>query len=196
MPVGDMPILEVMLRQLAAQGFRRFTLSVNDLAPGVFAVQIRAPVTRGERPVGVGNLETGRDFIDERDAVRAMSCLCRRTAPGEIFNLYSGVATPMRAPLDAMLRTAGGEWRVEVDAAKFRDAWDIGTSCGPPGKIRAHCGWRPTVLFTRSVAALLSAPANDRRYAGAMVSQREFPRIAMRDGRRNRRRRVASAAPD
>jgi NDP-mannose synthase len=32
MPVGDMPILEVMLRQLARQGFRRVTLSVNHLA--------------------------------------------------------------------------------------------------------------------------------------------------------------------
>jgi NDP-sugar pyrophosphorylase family protein len=32
MPLGDMPILEVMLRQLAAQGFRRITLSVNHLA--------------------------------------------------------------------------------------------------------------------------------------------------------------------
>jgi NDP-sugar pyrophosphorylase family protein len=32
MPVGDMPILEVMLRQLASQGFRRITLSVNHLA--------------------------------------------------------------------------------------------------------------------------------------------------------------------
>ena len=32
MPVGDMPILEVMLRQLATQGFRRITLSVNHLA--------------------------------------------------------------------------------------------------------------------------------------------------------------------
>jgi GDP-4-dehydro-6-deoxy-D-mannose reductase len=168
----------------------------SDLAPGAFAAQIRAAVTRGERTVRVGNLEPGRDFIDVRDAVRAMWCLCRRPAPGEVFNLCSGVATPMRALLEAMLGATGGEWRVEVDAARLRGAWDPGTSCGSPEKIRAHCGWRPRVPLTASVAALLRAPANDRRYAGATVSRREFPRTAMRDGRRTRRRRVAAAARD
>jgi GDP-4-dehydro-6-deoxy-D-mannose reductase len=168
----------------------------SDLAPGAFAAQIRAAVTRGGGTVRVGNLEPRRDFIDVRDAVRAMWCLCRRPAPGEIFNLCSGVATPMRALLEAMLRTVGGEWRIEVDAARLRGAWDVGTSCGSPEKIRAYCGWRPTVPFTGSLAALFGAPANDRRYAGATVSRRAFPRTAMRDGRRNRRRRVAAAKPD
>jgi GDP-4-dehydro-6-deoxy-D-mannose reductase len=185
------------VRAMVVRPFQLLGAGVSsDLAPGAFAARIRAARARGERTVRVGNLETGRDFIDVRDAVRALWRLCRRPAPGEIFNLCSGVATPMRALLEAMLAAAGGEWRVEVDAARLRGAWDVGTSCGSPEKLRAHCGWRPRFPLARSVAALLRPPAGDRRDARATVSRREFPRTATRDGRRTRRRRAAAAAPD
>jgi NDP-mannose synthase len=44
MPIGEYPILEVIVRQLAAQGFRRLTLAVNHQAD-----LIRAFFGKGER---------------------------------------------------------------------------------------------------------------------------------------------------
>ena len=174
-PTTPYGLAKLLGTQVALHHWRRYGLRVvvvrpfqllgagigSDLAPGAFATQIRAAVARGRRVVRVGNLDAGRDFVDVGDAVRALWCLCRRPAPGEIFNVCSGAATPMRTLLGMMLVAAGGDWRVEVEAKRLRGSWDAGMSYGSPAKIHAHCGWRARIPLARSVASLLCAPGHD-----------------------------------
>jgi GDP-4-dehydro-6-deoxy-D-mannose reductase len=147
------------LRVMVARPFQLIGAGIGtDLAPGAFAAQIRAGLATGERVVRVGNLAPARDYVDVDDAARALWSLCRHPRPGEIFNVCSGVAVTMRAVLDAMLATAGGPWRVEVEASRLRGGWDPGASRGSAAKIQAHCGWRARTPLAASVAALLAAP--------------------------------------
>lgn len=72
MPLGETPILEVVLRQLAASGFERATLAVGHLAELIEAffgdgskVGIRVDYSREEKPLGTAGPLALIDGLDE-----------------------------------------------------------------------------------------------------------------------------------
>jgi nucleoside-diphosphate-sugar epimerase len=62
----------------------------------------------------VGDLSASRDFIDIRDSARALSTLAQHGQPGEIYNVGSGLETPVSAVLATLLSLAACEERVAV----------------------------------------------------------------------------------
>jgi len=76
----------------------------------------------GPRILDLGRLDTTRDFIDIRDAARAMIILAENGASGAVYNIASGQETPIRNIVDKLLRISGLEDQVTVRSDTHRQA--------------------------------------------------------------------------
>jgi 3-dehydroquinate synthetase/nucleoside-diphosphate-sugar epimerase len=74
-------------------------------------VAIRAGV---QQHLEVGPLDTARDFVDVRDVASALAFLAERGSPGKIYNVATGVETPVREVFDQLLEMSGLDRDVEI----------------------------------------------------------------------------------
>lgn len=121
-----------------------------------FAVQVAA-IERGERPpvLATGNLAAARDFTDVRDVARAYRLALELGAPGAVYNVCSGVATPIGDLLAALLRAAQIPIRVETDPALYRPA-DRPEIYGSNAALRAATDWAPAIPLDQTVIDTLA----------------------------------------
>lgn len=126
------------------------------LAPGAFYEQLVKVISKGEKVVKVGNLESSRDFLDVNDAVEAIWCLCQKPVAGQIFNLCSGTPVKMADLLGMMIKTSGADVKIEIDPTRLRGVSDISNIYGSYKKINAHCGWRPKTELLDTLASMFS----------------------------------------
>ncbi|MCS7178119.1 MAG: GDP-mannose 4,6-dehydratase [Anaerolineae bacterium] len=116
-----------------------------------FARQIaRIEAGLQEPIVRVGNLDVARDFTDVRDIVRAYYLAATKADAGEVYNLASGVARPIRWILETLLSFTDAEVRVEVDPALYRPA-DAPVIYGSAEKFRHCTGWEPQIPFEQTL---------------------------------------------
>ncbi|MDP3966978.1 MAG: NAD-dependent epimerase/dehydratase family protein [Nocardioides sp.] len=103
-------------------------------------------------PVTVGDLDTARDYTDVRDVCRAYRLLIETPdLPHRLFNVCSGVATPGRAVLDALVAGLGlDEPELHVDPARLRPT-DPRTITGSAERLRAATGWTPRRSLAETV---------------------------------------------
>jgi GDP-4-dehydro-6-deoxy-D-mannose reductase len=101
----------------------------------------------------VGNLESVRDFLDVRDAVRALWLLAEKGTPGEVYNICSGVGHSVREVLELLISLANRPIPVEQDATRLRTA-DEPVVIGDNGRLRA-LGWKPEISLDRTLGAVL-----------------------------------------
>ncbi len=133
-------------------------------APPNFARQI-AEIEAGAPPtITIGNLETRRDFTDVRDVVNAYVAMMARGSVGGIYNVCSGVATPIRAILDELLAMSRVAVTLETDAARLRPN-DVPYMAGSAARLTADTGWTPAISLRQTLADTL----NDWR---ARIAQR------------------------
>lgn len=127
----------------------------DDFAASAFARQI-AEIEAGRRPpvVRVGNLDSERDFTDVRDVVRAYWLLAQQGAPGEAYNVGSGVARPTRWLLETLLDLAQTPVSVEADPERMRPS-DVPRSVCNNRKLVEATGWQPEIVLRDSLCALL-----------------------------------------
>jgi GDP-4-dehydro-6-deoxy-D-mannose reductase len=104
----------------------------------------------------VGNLDARRDFLDVRDVVRAYQLVARDEFAGDVFNVASGVARPIRAVLEQLLSLSTASVTVREDPARLRPS-DIPSLVGDASKLRAAVGWEPSIAFEQSIADSLDA---------------------------------------
>lgn len=122
-------------------------------APGM-ARQI-ALVERGAlQSVKVGNLDAQRDLTDVRDTVRAYALLMHSGTPGEVYNVSSGVARPIRAVLDGLVARARTKVPVETDPERVRPH-DVAVLVGDSSRLHAATGWAPIITFEQMLDDLL-----------------------------------------
>ena len=127
--------------------------SADFAAPGM-ARQI-ALVERGAlEAVKVGNLDAQRDLTDVRDTVRAYALLMDAGSPGEVYNVSSGVARPIRAVLDGLLARARTDVPVETDPERVRSQ-DVSVLLGDSTRLRTATGWAPAISFDKMLDDLL-----------------------------------------
>ena len=81
-----------------------------------------AEMARGriEPVLRVGNLESGRDFVDVRDIVRAYRLLLQKGKPGLAYNIASGREIRIRDVVERFEAVSGLRPKVETDPARFR----------------------------------------------------------------------------
>ncbi|MGA2585567.1 MAG: GDP-mannose 4,6-dehydratase [Candidatus Aminicenantales bacterium] len=168
-PLSPYGVSKVAQSLLAAQYVYRHNLAVvrtrtfNLTGPGepdalvcsAFARQI-AEIERGLRPpvLKVGNLESARDFVDVRDAVRAYWLVAKHGEPGEVYNVCSGKASPIRGVLEALFELT--PMKVEVlEEAQRRTAWDVPIQYGDVTKLRDVTRWSQAVSLQESLRDLM-----------------------------------------
>src|SRR5713101_6334751 len=70
--------------------------------------------------LAVGNLAAVRDFVDVRDAARAIWTIAEKGVPGEVYNLCCGQGHAIQEVLDHMLALTGNPIQVYTDPQRFR----------------------------------------------------------------------------
>ena len=123
------------------------------LCPGV-ARQVALAMAGGPRVVRVGNLDVARDFNDVRDIVAGYELLLDRGAPGEVYNLASGKATPVRWIVERLCSFASIPLTVETDPALVRPTRSMAVA-GDAAKAR-KLGWQPRYKLENTLSELLS----------------------------------------
>lgn len=104
--------------------------------------------------LGVGNLAAVRDFVDVRDAARAIWLIAEKGIPGQVYNLCSGQGHAIQEVLDHMLSMAARPIRVFTDPEKFRPL-DTPRLVGDSRRLQ-ELGWIPDIPFHTSMADILN----------------------------------------
>jgi GDP-4-dehydro-6-deoxy-D-mannose reductase len=124
-----------------------------------FALQLARIVAGAEPVVRVGNLEAARDILDVRDVCDAYVRILEGAGQaGEIYNVCSGTATPMREILRRLIEIARVPVEVREDTERMRPV-DVPVSVGDAAKLRDAAGWAPRI----SLAAALRAVYDEAR---------------------------------
>jgi GDP-4-dehydro-6-deoxy-D-mannose reductase len=106
-------------------------------------------------PLRTGDLDTRRDFLDVRDAVRALRLAAGRRDADALYNVCSGTATQIRALVDELLAVAGLD--VPVAPAPEPAELNVRGYAGSAGRLTAATGWRPERSLRDSLADVLAA---------------------------------------
>jgi GDP-4-dehydro-6-deoxy-D-mannose reductase len=125
------------------------------LAPGAFKKRLVEAMQQKQKVIKAGNLESSRDFLDVRDAVRGIWALCEKPAGGQIFNLCSGKPIRMSTLLDLMIKFCGFDVSIEIDRSLIRGNDDVSTVFGSYKRIKEHCGWIPSISLSDSIFKML-----------------------------------------
>jgi nucleoside-diphosphate-sugar epimerase len=121
-------------------------------ALGCFADQL-AVGGGGPLPIVVGDLDARRDFLDVRDAARALVILNLQGAAGRVYHVGSGESRPVREGLETLIRLSRREVRICVDPARIDRGLPKDSRADIARMVR-EIGWSPTVPFEKSVEDL------------------------------------------
>ena len=139
----------VRVRPFAVIGPRKRRDSLSDFARGIIRVE------QGEvAHLSVGNLEAVRDFVDVRDAVRAITLLTERGEAGEVYNLCTGIPRSLREMVEQLIEISGRSIPMVVDPARLRRA-DDPVLVGDPARL-TRLGWRPEIPLRETLADILA----------------------------------------
>jgi GDP-4-dehydro-6-deoxy-D-mannose reductase len=147
--LAERPPLEVMVGRV-----------FNPIGPGLpptqafgeFAAQLASPVP-DPLPLFTGNLEARRDFVDVRDAARAMVAVSLRGRPGTVYHIGTGSSRPVGEGLDRLIRLSGRSVKLCVDPRRHARKGPS-DSRADNRRIVAHTGWDPSISFEQSLADL------------------------------------------
>lgn len=148
--VSGLPVLRLRLFNVTGPG------EPAHLAIGGFTRQVVA-IERdgGDALSAAGDLSTARDYVDVRDAARAVFLAATADDPGPVLNIASGRATPIASMVDLLLDIAGLTGKVSVRAGA--GAVDpIRTQSGDASRLRALTGWRPEYSLAHALRDLLA----------------------------------------
>ncbi len=121
-----------------------------------FARQI-ALIEKGkqEPTIYVGNLETRRDFVDVRDAVRAYWLALDKGISGEVYNVCSGKVHSIGEILDILLSMTDEDITVKQETERMRP-FDIPLQVGSFEKLRQQTDWKPVISIEETLKDLLN----------------------------------------
>jgi GDP-4-dehydro-6-deoxy-D-mannose reductase len=125
-------------------------------ATSTFAKQI-ALIEKGKQEpvIKVGNLDAKRDFTDVRDTVRAYVETVKKGEPGEVYNIATNVAVPLREVLNTLLALSDKDVKVEIDPARLRPS-DVPVLLGDYSKLKEKVGWEPRIPLSQTLKDLLN----------------------------------------
>lgn len=131
------------------------------LAFGRFAAQLASPAAE-PIPILAGRLDARRDFVDVRDAARALITLATKGKARRVYNVASGESRTIQEGLDRLIALSGRSARVVADPAARRHG-DVDDSRASIARIAGDAGWRPTIGFDQSLRELWAAAAEAGR---------------------------------
>jgi UDP-glucose 4-epimerase len=106
-----------------------------------------------EEPLVVfGDLETRRDFLYVDDLIEATAGAGLSAPPG-IYNVGSGVATPLREVIELLVKAAGGPTRIVNAEAR---PVDVPVTSLDSSRLRQAIGWQPSVSLAAGIEACMA----------------------------------------
>ena len=109
-----------------------------------FARQIALIESGKQEPeIWVGNIQSERDFLDVRDAVKAYYFIINKGTAGQVYNVCSGRKLKISDLLDMLISfSKRSDIKVKIDPKKLR-AIDVKSMYGDNSKLKNHTGWVP-----------------------------------------------------
>jgi len=125
-------------------------------AESTFAKQI-AEIEKGKKKpiIEVGNLKAKRDYTDVRDMVRAYLLAVEKGKPGEVYNICSGKAYPIKDILDTLLSLSKKKIKIKIDPQRLRPS-DVEILLGDCSKFKRTTGWETKINIERTLEDLLN----------------------------------------
>jgi GDP-4-dehydro-6-deoxy-D-mannose reductase len=137
----------------------------NTTGPGqgahLLAGALLARLARGERPLRVGQANFVRDWLDVRDAARALVRIGEAAASPQAVNVCSGEGRTVEDLARTLAELAGGQVEPTPAATPAEVLW---RSVGRPDRLRA-LGWRPEIPFAQSLHDQWRASGSPRQQA-------------------------------
>ncbi|MEK6709063.1 MAG: NAD-dependent epimerase/dehydratase family protein [Nitrospinota bacterium] len=121
-----------------------------DLEAGVVSIFAQR-LAEGSPIVLYGNGEATRDYVFVTDAVEALRLAARKGAPGEAYNVGTGIATRVEELLGLLARAMGVE-PARVDRAPLRPG-EIFRIALDSSRLNQATGWKPRYTLGEGVAA-------------------------------------------
>jgi GDP-4-dehydro-6-deoxy-D-mannose reductase len=113
-----------------------------------------AEIETGKREnLSVGNLETVRDFIDYRDAIKALWLLTAKGTAGDVYNVCSGKGYRIKEILDKLLKLTVKPIEICNDPELMRPS-DDPVVIGDNSRLLS-LGWKPEIPIEKTLADIL-----------------------------------------
>jgi len=125
------------------------------LFPGKLAKEIQELSKSQERKtLKVGNTSTIRDFIDVKDAVKALALLAIHGKKNNAYNIGSGVGNKIKDLIDLFIDNVDHDIDILIDRNLFRKS-DPEIVLADISKIKNHTGWKPEIKLDKSVLDII-----------------------------------------
>ncbi len=102
----------------------------------------------------VGNLETRRAIMDQRDLVNALLLLAEKGTPGEVYNISSEHIYRMRDIVDMIEKQTGHKFGIRIDPELLRPT-DEKIIVGDVTKLKRDTGWKQQIPMEQTVGDML-----------------------------------------
>lgn len=108
----------------------------------------------GSYQISVGNLETRRANMDQRDLIRALVLLAEKGAPGECYNISSEVIYRMRDIVTCIEECVGHPYKLHVEQGLLRQT-DEKIIAGDVTKLKKDTNWKQEISIKETVQDML-----------------------------------------
>lgn len=129
------------------------TRKVNDVTSDFTHRAIQAERT-GVYELRVGNLNTKRAIMDQRDLVKALILLAEKGIAGEAYNISSEHIYQVKDIIKMIERQIGREFKINVDPTLLRST-DEKIIVGDVAKIKKDTGWTQEIPMEQTIADML-----------------------------------------
>lgn len=129
------------------------TRKVNDVTSDFTRRAIEAERT-GVWELRVGNLETKRAIMDQRDLVNALMLLAVKGRAGDVYNISSEHIYQMRDIVNLIEKRLGHDLKIFVDPVLLRPT-DERIIVGDITKLQRDTGWKQTIPMEQTIADML-----------------------------------------
>jgi len=129
------------------------TRKVNDVTSDFTKRAIEAEKS-GVWKLRVGNLETRRAIMDQRDLVNGLMLLAEKGKAGEVYNLSSEYCYQMKDIVTMIEEQIGHKFEIEIDPKLLRPT-DERVIIGNIDKLKKDTGWCQKIRMEQTVADML-----------------------------------------
>ena len=130
------------------------TRKVNDVTSDFTRRAILAEKS-GRHVLRVGNLETRRAIMDQRDLVNALMLLASNGKAGDVYNISSEHIYQMRDIVSMIEKAVGFKFEIEVDQKLIRPT-DETIIVGNIEKLKKATGWEQKVPMEQTICDMLN----------------------------------------
>ena len=129
------------------------TRKVNDVTSDFTKRAVLAEKS-GVYTLRVGNLETKRAIMDQRDLVNGLLLLAEKGIPGEVYNISSEYCYQMKDIVTMIEEQIGHQFELVVDSKLLRPT-DERIIIGNIDKLKRDTGWKQQIPMKQTIADML-----------------------------------------